>query len=89
MIKNQQDQAALASYLELASSLIKENKQSSNIHQLQENSVFALGAQLMHIGQCLTELSGYKLEPATFEGKKVLSDIVRLLEMPTISLREG
>lgn len=89
MIKNQENQAALASYIELASTLIKEHKQSSNLHQLQENTVFALGAQLMHVGQCLTELSGYKLEPPTLESKMVLSEIVRLLEMPTISLKEA
>lgn len=89
MIRSEENQIALSRYIELASEILKEYKHASNLHQLQDSSVFALGAQLMHIGQCLTQISGYKLETPTLEGKKVLSDIVRHLEMPTISLKEA
>lgn len=49
------------------------------------DEVFAIGAQLLYIGQALTEASGFKLEPATLEGRAVVSKIVALLEMHTIN----
>lgn len=84
MITNKQNQEALTQYIEMATELLRQYKSSSNLHQLQDSSVFALGAQLMHVGQCLTQISGYKLEPPTVESRKTLSEIVRYLEMPTI-----
>jgi hypothetical protein len=89
MISNSNNQKALAEYVEHASLILREYKQATNVHQLQEESVFALGAQLMHIGQCLTSISGFKLEPPTLESRIVLTEIVRYLEMPTISIKEG
>lgn len=84
MIQSEQNQKALAHYIEMGAEILRQYKTSSNLHQLQDSSVFALGAQLMHIGQCLTQISGFKLEPPTLESRKTLSEIVRYLEMPTI-----
>jgi len=47
---------------------------------------FALGAQIMYLGQRLTDLSGHTLNPVTTEGKVLLHNIVKLLEMPTIEV---
>ena len=85
MITNQTNQEALSQLIAEAQRQLSQYKFSSNVHQLQENTVFALGAQLMHIGQSLTAISGFKLEPGSEEYRKLLSDLVRLLEMPTLS----
>ena len=85
MIQSEQNQKALTQYIEMGTEILRQYKTSSNLHQLQDSSVFALGAQLMHIGQCLTQISGYKLEPPTLEGRKTLSEIVRHLEMQTLN----
>lgn len=50
-----------------------------------KDEVFAIGAQLLYIGQALTEASGFKLEPATIEGRALVSKIVAFLEMHTIN----
>ncbi len=88
MINSQENQKALQQFIAMASQLVAEYKISSSLHQLQENSVFALGAQLMSIGQNLTQLSGFKLDPSTTEGKVMLHEIVRLMEMKTIQVPE-
>jgi hypothetical protein len=54
--------------------------------KIAENSdVFSLGAQLLYYGQKLTEISDYKLEPASLETRVLLTKITQLLEMETIS----
>jgi hypothetical protein len=49
-------------------------------------TTFALGAQLLYFGQMLTELSNFKLEPATLEGRQIISKIVELVELKTIEV---
>jgi hypothetical protein len=51
-------------------------------------TTFALGAQLLYFGQMLTELSNFKLEPATLEGRQIISKIVELAEMKTITANQ-
>jgi hypothetical protein len=51
-------------------------------------TTFALGAQLLYFGQVLTELSNFKLEPATLEGRSIISKIVELAEMKTITANQ-
>jgi hypothetical protein len=58
---------------------------SANYTLVNEPELFALGAQLLYVGQALTELSNFRLEPASIEGKVIVSKIVELLEMKTIT----
>lgn len=54
------------------------------LNQPENAQLFATGAQLLYLGQALTEASGYKLEPASPETRLILSRVVSLLEMITI-----
>jgi hypothetical protein len=58
---------------------------SANFTLVNEQELFALGAQLLYVGQALTELSQFKLEPSSIEGKVIVSKIVELIEMKTIN----
>lgn len=53
-------------------------------NQPENEQLFATGAQLLYLGQALTEASGYKLEPASPETRLILSRVVSLLEMITL-----
>jgi hypothetical protein len=53
-------------------------------NQPENEQLFATGAQLLYLGQALTEASGYKLEPACQEVRALLTRVVSLLEIITV-----
>ncbi len=61
-----------------------EAKKEINSNDVTKEDAFSLGAQIMFIGQQITSISDFKLEPASIEGKVVLHEITKLFEMPTI-----
>lgn len=56
----------------------------SGASKFNDGEIFALGAQLLYLGQSLTELSNFKLEPATVESREILAKIVEGLNTNTI-----
>lgn len=85
MIKDKAKQQELEMLVGLITKQLRDYNVSSNLTQLKQDSIFALGAQMLYVGQALTELSGFKLEPASQDGRLIVSKIVALLEIATIN----
>lgn len=84
MIQDKQRQDELQMLVGLITKKLRDYNIGSNASQLRQDTIFGLGAQMLYVGQALTELSGFKLEPASMEGKLIVSKIVELKEMGTI-----